>query len=82
MLSWFHITLFTAACLAHSIPPPSTRSIAEFSLEVQLYHADGSAIKAVSSNRGKVDVKLLKPRSILEAYSKEEVHVSKDGKQT
>lgn len=80
MFSVFYIALFAATCFSHSNPPLLSRSTAESPLTVQLYHIDGSAIKATVSNRGNIDLRILKPGSILDARSFSKLQVTRDSR--
>ncbi|TID26999.1 neutral protease-like [Venturia nashicola] len=79
MVSLFCFALFASSCFSNSIFPLLSRSTAESLLAVQLYHTDGSAIKATISNRGNTDLRILKPGSISDANSFSKFQVTHDG---
>lgn len=80
MLSLFSTALFATTCLSHSIAPLLSRSLAESLLSVQLYPVDTSSIKAIISNRGNTDLRILKPGSILDAPTFSKILVTQNGK--
>lgn len=80
MLSLFSTALFATICSSHFIPPLLSRSVAESLLSVQLYPVDTSSIKAIISNRGNTDLRILKPGSILDAQTFSKLQVTQNGK--